>query len=225
MTVTSSSVRTFRWAVFLITLGYFIYRFFDTDPDQFGAQFRLLTVWGLTASTLSAWFMLQYSMGWSTRQYQIFASVTVVLNATVVLMYWKIYFQDPSLFYGADGQPRAWHQEYFLHAVGPALQIFDAFFILGAFRVFRGLIGYIMAVPVAYIVWIELLVRPMNDTPVGSVTTGLPYLFMNDMDVSERATFYGTTVATMFILFLISWTIAWALRKVVRRPSDAPRSL
>lgn len=221
----STGVKAYRWAVFLITLGYFLYRFYETSPGYFGAQFRFLTIWALTASTISAGLMLRYSVGWSDRRHEVLPSVAVVLNATVVLMYWKIYFQDPTLFYGADGTPSPWHQEYFLHALGPALQIFDAMFILGAFRPIRRIAAWVAFIPVAYIVWIEALVSPMNERPIGSVTTGLPYLFLNNMDVSGRTTFYVTTVLTMIVLMLIAWAIAALLRRLRASPQSVSQSL
>lgn len=215
----------YRWAVFLITLGYFLYRFPEATPGYFGAQFRFLTVWALTASTISAWFMLRLSMGWSTARREVFAAVTLVLNATVVLMYWKIYFEDPSLFYGDTGEPGPWHQEYFLHAVGPLLQAIDAFFILGVFRRLRPVVAWMAVVPLAYIVWIEAVVSPMNVKPVGSVTTGLPYLFLNNMEFAGRSVFYITTIATMLILMLICWALAAGFRRLSLSPPGVAQSL
>ena len=217
----SSTIHTYRWFVFLITLGYFLYRFIDQPAGYFGAQFRFLTIWALTASTLSAWFMLRLSMGWSGRRHEVFASMTVVLNATVLLMYWKIYFTDPALFYG-DGEGPVWHQEYFLHGLGPALQMIDAFFILGVFTRLKATALAVLVMPLAYVAWIEFLVHPLNDRPIGDVTTGLPYLFLNNMEVPARLTFYATTVGSMLVLFVIGATLAWALRTFSRR--GAPQS-
>lgn len=213
MSQNTTTIRAFRWFVFLITLGFFLYRFIDTNPGYFGAQFRFLTVWGLTASTLSAWFMLRLSMGWSTARHEVLASVTVVLNATVLLMYWKIYFTDPTLFYGDTGGP-VWHQEYFLHGLGPALQIIDAILILGVFTKLRQTAIWVVLLPLAYIVWIEALVHPLNARPVGEVTNGLPYLFLNNMEVAGRATFYGTTIVSMLVLFAGGIALAWVLRRM-----------
>ena len=214
MSERSTGVKGYRIAVFVITLGYFLYRFYETSPGYFGAQFRFLTIWALTASTVSAGLMLAYTMEWTERRADVFASVTVVLNATVVLMYWKIFLQDPKLFYGADGDMPPWHQEYFLHALGPILQIFDAVFIMGAFRRFWKTAAWVAIIPLAYITWIEGLVSPMNARPVGSVTTGLPYLFLNNLDVAGRTKFYVTTVITMMILFLVFWGLSAGLRRV-----------
>ncbi|MEM9433335.1 MAG: hypothetical protein AAGA12_05385 [Pseudomonadota bacterium] len=214
MSQVSTPVVAYRWFVFCITLGYFLYRFVDTAPGYFGAQFRFLTVWALTASTISAWLMLRLSMGWSQSRHEVFASVCVVMNATVVLMYWKIYLTDPALFYGADGRQNAWHQEYFIHGLGPLLQAIDAFLILGVFRPIRKIIGIVILIPVAYILWVELLVHPLNDAPVGRVTAGLPYRFLNNMEVFDRMGFYITTVVTMLALMFAAWVLAWLLRRV-----------
>lgn len=214
MSQTSKGVRIFRWFVFLITLGFFLYRFVDTAPGFFGAQFRFLTIWAMTASLVSAWFMVRLAMGWSTVRHEVWASVTVVMNATVVLMYWKIYLTDPSLFYGDGGRVNAWHQEYFIHGLGPALQVFDALFILGTFRSIKRIFGITVMIPVAYILWIELLVHPLNTAPEGRVTAGLPYKFLNHLDLPGRMQFYGTTVLTMLVLMAVAWGIAWILRRV-----------
>ena len=213
MSVETTPIRAYRWFVFLITLGYFTYRMYDADPAYFGMQFRFLTIWALTLSTISAWLMLRQSMGWSAARHEVLASVTLVVNATVVLMYWKIYLEDPALFYGADGDPSPWHQEYFLHGLGPALQAFDALLVLGVFRPIKRIALWVLAVPVLYIGWIEWIVRPLNVKPVGEVTNGLPYLFLNNLDVSGRLTFYGTTIVTMLVLMLVLWGLAALIRR------------
>lgn len=217
---TSQKVKTYRWAVLVVTLYYFLYRFFQTDLSVFGWQFRFLTIWALTASLVSAWNMVRLSMGWSDNRHETWASVTLVMNATVVLMYWKIYLQDPALFYG-DGSAPIWHQEYFLHALGPALQAIDALLILGVFTRIRSIILPVLAVPLAYVSWIEFALRPLNETPSGSVTSGLPYLFLNDMEVDGRIQFYITTVITMVVLALICWGIAAGLRALRLAPQPA----
>lgn len=222
--IQSPAVRIYRAFTFAITAFYFCFLFTTANLDTFGWQFRFLTVWGLTASMISAWFMLRLSMGWSMARHEIWASVTVVLNATVVLMYWKIYFTDPALFYGDAGGPDVLHQEYFLHALGPALQMFDAFFLLGAFRRVKATALCVLALPVIYILWAEMIVQPLNDVPVGSVTTGLPYLFLNNMAPDARMGFYATTVGTMLVLFAVGVGLAWVLRWLTSR-SAAPRSL
>ena len=41
----------------------------------------------------------------------------------VVILYWKLFFEDPM---SVNNRPPVWHQEYYLHAVGPLLQWIDA---------------------------------------------------------------------------------------------------
>ncbi len=221
MDQSAPAMRTIRWGIFALTAGFFVFKLFTANWDYVGGHFRFLTIWALTFSALSSWFMLRLSMGWATARREVFASVTVVLNLTVVLMYWKIYFEDPSLFYGADGQPGPWYEEYFLHALGPALQVFDALILLGAFTQMKRVAAYVTALPIAYLIWIEFIISPLNDGPVGSVTTGLPYLFLNNMDVAGRAMFYLTTTITMLVLMLVAWGLAAAIRKVRRVPAAA----
>ena len=222
MTQTSTPVRVYRVITFALCVFYFLYLFYTSNKDAFGWQFRYLTVWGLTASVISAWFMLRLSMGWSTARQEVWASMTAVLNATVVLMYWKIYFTDPALFYGDGGGPEHLHQEYYLHAIGPSLQIVDALFILGAFSKLRRTCLAVAAVPILYVAWIEGILHKVNVTPEGSVTNGLPYLFLNDMDMSARLGFYGTTIVTMLMLFAVGAALSWVLRRIGFSPEGQP---
>lgn len=219
----TSFARGYRWFVLAITLFYFINQFFATDLSIFGWQFRFLTIWALTASLISAFFMVRLAMGWSDKRHEVWASVTLVVNATVVLMYWKIYLQDPALFYGQGDGP-VWYREYFLHAAGPVLQTIDALFILGVFQRMKQTVACVIAVPIAYVAWIEFALRPLNDTPSGDVTSGLPYLFLNDMGVSGRINFYITTTVSMLVLMLIFWGLSALLRRLRLSPSTAPQS-
>jgi hypothetical protein len=43
--------------------------------------------------------------------------------------------------------------------------------------------------------------------PVGDVTAGLPYPFLNDMDWGGRQSFYMTTTGTGIFAFIICWVI------------------
>ena len=203
---TSTAVTTYRWFVFLLALGYFILEFFTTGKSDFGAQFRYLTIWGLTANLIVAWLMLRYSMGWSDKTYNAFVSASVVLGAIVVFMYWKLYFTDPKLVNGDSVMP--WYQEYYLHLGSQILMMIDAFFILGAFRRLTATFAAMMVIFLGYIAWIELLVGPLNSFPEGSATSGLPYPFLNDMATGPRMIFYGSTIVTAIVFMLIGWGVA-----------------
>lgn len=203
----------FRLIVMILAAFYLIEGFFYIeDWSAIGWQFRFLTNWGLAMSLASAYFMWAYSTGRRATEAHIWASVTVVMNVLVVYLYWSIYLADPTNFY-EDGVPIDWWREYYLHLVGPILQWIDAFFIMGAFRNWKKIAGYLIGLVIAYPVFIEGVVAPLNATPVGRVTNGLPYLFLNHKDFVGRLEFYGTTIIGAVIVFGICVALAWALRR------------
>ncbi len=204
---TSSAVTTYRWIVFLLALGFWLYQFTRFPLDVFGWQFRYLTIWGLTANTLVAWMMLRYSLGRSDKTYNSFVSASVVLGLMVMFLYWKMYFTDPALL-NVGGKPMPWYQEYYLHGVSQFLMMIDAFFILGVFKDLKRTFVTMMAIFIPYILWIEFLVQPLNSFPEGKVTSGFPYPFLNDMEFSQRLVFYATTIVTSVVFMFICWGIA-----------------
>ncbi|MBZ0128578.1 MAG: androgen-induced gene 1 family protein [Rhodobacteraceae bacterium] len=210
-------VLNYRWVVFLLALGFWFYQFSQTSLDHFGWQFRFLTIWGLTAALITSWLMLRLSLGRSERQFNAIVSATAVLEVMVVFLYWKLWFTDPALV-NSDG-PNPWYQEYYLHALGPALMLFDAFFILGAFHSLWRTCLIVLAIFVGYTVWVEVLVAPLNSFPEGSATHGLPYPFLNDMAMDQRLVFYGTTIGTGLALMLIGWVLA----QIIARLRGVPR--
>ncbi len=197
-----------------MALGYWFYQFSQTSFDAFGWQFRFLTIWGLTAALIVLYLMLRYSIGRGDRTYNPFVSAAAVLEAIVVFMYWKLWFIDPSLVNSSD--PIIWYQEYYLHAVGPALLAFDAFFILGVLRRIVPTAAVMLVVFLTYISWLEFLVAPLNSFPEGEKTNGLPYPFLNDMGDYDRWAFYATTIGAAFVFMLTGWGIAKGLRLIRR---------
>ena len=140
--------------------------------------------------------------------YPAFISATAVLNIMVVFLYWRLYFINPALVKGDN--TTVWFQKYYLHLIEPALILIEALFISRAFdQMLRG-----MGVTVACVVWTEGLVGPLNDTPVGSLTSGLTYPFLNDLEMCGRTNFYATTIATALVFYLICCTVAWGMRKM-----------
>ena len=112
-----------------------------------------------------------------------------------------------------DNTP-VWFQEYYLHLIGPAIILIEALFISRAFDQMLWGMSVTVALCVAFVVWTEGFVGPFNDTPVGSVTSGLTYPFLNDMDMGGRMNFYATTIATALVFYLICWAVAWGMRKL-----------
>lgn len=197
----SRGVLIYRWAVFVLAAGYVIYQvMWAGDYSAGGGPFRFLTIWALMASFFCASRMLAYSEDRSDGEWRVAAAVTAVLNAQVVILYWKLWLENPAQV-NLNG-PVVWHQEYYLHALGPMLQWIDALFILGAFGRLRAAAMGIAVLVLAYVGWIELVVQALNDTPRGSVTSGLPYPFLNDLDGAGRGWFYLTTALGGMVILL-----------------------
>lgn len=204
----------FSLIAFVLALGYSIYQFTTQDGGNFGWQFRYLTIWGLTAAMVAHYLLWRSRTTGTAMTYHGFIAGTAVLNIMVMFLYWRLYFIDPRLVNG-DNTP-VWFQEYYLHLLGPLIIVFDALFLSQAFqRPLRGVMS-IIVLCLAYIGWSEVLVGPMNDTPVGDVTSGLPYPFLNDMDMMGRAAFYGTTIATALVFFALSWGLCVLYRRYGR---------
>jgi hypothetical protein len=214
----SSNIRKFRWAVFLLAAFYFCYAFTKMVPSEIGWQFRFLTNWALAMSFLSAFYMLQRSLGRREARHEVWASTTVVLNIMVVVLYWKIYFADPSQFYENGVRTIPLWQEYYLHLVGPILQWIDAFFILGAFRPIKKILTLSIGINLLYIAWIEGVVQPLNSTPLGTITSGLPYRFLNNLELGERGSFYLQNTIAAIVMVILCWSIATGLRKLNLSP-------
>lgn len=211
--MSSGSVKTYRWLVFLLALGYSLYLFLVTDHSLFGWQFRYLTIWALTTNLLVAGQMLRLSLGRTKNDWNSFVSMGIVLNVIVVVNYWKLFLTDPTAL-NSDGNGLIWYMEYYLHLIGPILMVFDAYVFIGAFRNVRRVCLYSVILCLAYPAWAEFLVAPMNSRPNGSVTNGLPYPFLNDLQIPQRLTFYGTIMASNFVFIGIGWGIArFAARK------------
>lgn len=193
MDIHARPVLIFRWAVFLMAGSYCLYQIlFGNWMSAFG-PFRFLTIWALFLSFYSASRMLALSELRITRRHEVTAMCASVLNVMVVYLYWKLYFTDPSLVNG--GRTPLWHQEYYLHLAGPALQIFDALFVGRVFRrVWRGVLP-LVGIIAAYVMWSELVLQRLGDEPLGNVTSGLPYPFLNDLELAGRMTFYGANCA------------------------------
>jgi len=213
---------TFRWVTFLLAGGYCLYQVVFADYSNPGGPFRFLTIWALFLSFYSASRMLALSEGRAVRDHHRTASVAAVVNVMVVYLYWKLFFTDPALVNG-NGDI-VWHQQYYLHALGPALQIFDALFVARVFRRPWRALTPLMAVLIAYIAWAELFVQRFNTLPSGDVTSGLPYPFLNSMEWGDRLGFYGMNIAMALVTLAALSGICWAICKVATSETDQPQT-
>ena len=217
MTETRAPILAYRLLVVLLALGFTAYQLGRADWSNAGGPLRYLTNWALIASALAAVAMMARSLGLSDRRRDALVAVAAVMNAVVVIQYWRLYLMDPANV--NSGDPLVWWLEYYLHLTGPVLQWIDALFILRAFRgghlrALTALIGLV----VVYALWAELFVGPLNDKPSGSVTSGLPYPFLNNMEFQARLIFYGVNAAVVAVLYAAFVGIV----RLIPRPPAAP---
>ena len=177
----------YRFVCLLLSIGYFLYQFTDANYNNFGIQFRYLTIWGLTGAMIATWLLYRTKREGFPETHLPFVSAIAVLNAMVVFLYWKLYFIDPSLVNYSGSI--VWFQEYYLHVLGPLFIILDSLFFNNSFtQIKKGLLT-ILGICLLYILWTEALTGPLNTTPEGAVTNGLPYPFLNNMAFAERISF------------------------------------
>ncbi|WP_322891142.1 MULTISPECIES: hypothetical protein [unclassified Yoonia] len=216
--MTMTIVSIYRWLVFLLAAGYCIRTLVFGGYDAFGGPFRFLTIWALFMSFFAASRMMALMEGRSYNRWDGFVCMTAVINTMVVMLYWRLYFADPTSV-TPDGQLAAWHLEIYLHLVGPLLQVIDTIFVHRSYRRLGPALVWLVGVIVAYVGWAEFLVGPMNDTPIGSVTSGLPYPFLNNLELSERMVFYTTNLATGLVLLFVYAGIALIVRRRLPAPA------
>ncbi|MEM0978041.1 MAG: hypothetical protein AAGJ34_10935 [Pseudomonadota bacterium] len=205
MTENAPAVRVFRVIVAALAVFYFFEPLFSAD-ERFFFRAKFLTLWGLYGSTAVAVLMLARSFSWIEQRFDGFVSMVIVLNVLVVFLYWRLYFQDPALVNGDTILP--WWREYYLHLLCQILMWIDAFFIFGAWRKIWAGLAWLAGIIAAYVLLIEFYIKPRNSEPVGDVTNGLPYPFLNNMEVVERLGFYGTTAVTGFVFALVTLGLA-----------------
>ncbi len=208
--------KIYRWIVFLLAAGYCLRMILLSDYTQFSGPFRFLTVWALFCSFFAASRMMAIEEGRSTKRWDGFVSMTAVVNAMVVYLYWSLFLNDPASV-TRDGKLGEPYLELYLHALGPLLQWIDATFIHRAFRRMTSAFLWLFGLISLYIVWIEFAVQPLATSPKGTVTQGLPYPFLNSLLPADRITVYGTYFLAAAVLLMVFTGIAWGVRRLFPR--------
>ncbi len=172
----------------------------------FGKQYRYFTLWSLLANFMAVLFLnlsLRFTFFDQTKP---FIAISSMMGLFTIILYWGLFFIDPNLVNYAD-ERLDFFREIYLHFVGPALLFFDAFILKKAFTHFKKIIPYAFIINFGYFGWLELFVEPNSDFPVGKITAGLPYPFMNDMLLEHRLIF-------MVICFLCGASLIWIFTKL-----------
>lgn len=209
----------YRRACLILAFGYWVYQFFATDLSYFAIHFRYLTTWALTLAVIAFALLTLQSHQKKPEAYLGFIAASAVVNILVVFLYWRLYFIDPALISGDRNSVPVWYQQYYLHLLGPALLSIEAIFMSRAFQKVVHGIALTIFICLLYSLWIETVVSPMNDRPVGALISGMPYQFLNDMEFGARLRFYGTTILTSLGFFALAGLITWlAARLLPARP-------
>lgn len=207
-------ILSYRIAAFVLAVGYFFYVVATASYNGFAGPLRYLTVWSLVMSIASFWYLIKQSRFDDAPRREGFIAANAIIAAMVVLLYWRLYFADPTSV-TRDGQLANFWLEAYLHAAGPALLWIDAlFFHRGFQRIATGL-TWLVGTIAAYLSWTEFVIQPLSAVPEGTVTSGLPYPFLNNMELGERLVFYGVNFATAVVLFLAFAAVAWVIRRLI----------
>ncbi|MGR3436629.1 MAG: hypothetical protein ACU0CO_17365 [Shimia sp.] len=208
----SPALRAWRWGVFALAAFYCVWMTATADYSGAGGPFRYLTIWALFLSFFCASRLLAYTEHRSARRWDAVIAATAVVNGMVVFLYWRLYFADPASV-TRDGSLGIWWQEYYLHALGPALMWADALVVNRPFRRPLASAAVLVGIVAGYLTWAELFVGRFNAVPVGSVTSGLPYPFLNDMELPARLTFYATNLALALGILAVLFALGWVIRR------------
>ncbi|MEL6610389.1 MAG: hypothetical protein AAFO93_15900 [Pseudomonadota bacterium] len=209
----SRPVILYRWLVFALAAFYSVYMLTTSSYEGAGGPFRYLTIWALLLSFFCASRVLAISERRSDRRWDAVIAATAVVNAMVVFLYWRLYFADAASV-TRNGELGVWWKEYYLHGAGAVLMWIDAIVINRPFRRLVASALTLVGIVVAYVAWSELLVGPLNGTPIGSVTTGLPYPFLNNLELAGRLEFYGVNVVTALVVLAVFFALGWVMRRV-----------
>lgn len=205
-------VLIYRWVVFLLAAGFLLRQIvIHGDYTPAGGPFRHLTVWALLLSFFAASRMLALTERRSDLDWPVLVAVVAALNGMIVILFWRLELAGGDLV--RIGRPNPAYVDYYIHAVGPALQWIDALFVYGAIRRFWWSFLALLGLVSVYTAWIEFFVGPANDTPIGRVTDGLPYPFLNDLEPAGRLAFYAQAAAAGAGLLLLIFMLSRAIRR------------
>lgn len=190
---------------------------FFSEYGQFAGPFRYLTVWALFLSFFCASRMIALEEQRITHRFDGIVSMTSVINAMVVFLYWRLYFADPTSV-RQDGELGPLYLEMYLHLAGPLLQWIDAVFIHRSFRRLGAALLWLVGVISTYVIWSEFILQRLNDEPVGTVTSGLPYPFLNNLELADRAIFYGSNILVAVVFLLGFAAVRWCVVRLFPAP-------
>ena len=88
LNLSSNFILRYRLVCLLLSVGYFVYQFMAANYENFGIQFRYLTIWGLTGAMVSSYLLYRSKRNNLPETYHAFVSAVAVLNSMVGFLYW-----------------------------------------------------------------------------------------------------------------------------------------
>ncbi len=209
------SLLLFRGVCFLLALIFIVDIFFLAGSDLFentgfGKQFKFFTLWSFVANFSVCLILFLGMFEFRIRINDSIVAIATMMGIFTVILYWGLFFIDPNLVNYTD-QRLNFLREYYLHLLGPLLLSIEGFFYSRAFKNFLNIAKYAALVNFGYFAWIEFIIAPLNNFPLGKITKGLPYPFMNDMNSTERLIF---AIACFIFGLLFIWLFTRIQQKI-----------
>lgn len=194
-----------RLGVLLLATGFWAHQFALQDLADFGWQFRYLAVWALTLGLVAGALTFRLSLVPDAGAPDSLLLVASAVSALQAILFWRFQLDDPSVLGPASAGASPLAIAY-LHGIMPLLVWIETVFLSRASRGLPAAIGWLLVTLLAYVLWIEAAVLPLNPVPAGAVTSGLPYPLLNDMTQPERIVLYARSSALgLALLVLAGW--------------------
>ncbi len=202
---------------FIILATFFVYINFERFHlffISFGGAYRFWSDWGFAACVLSCYWMLS-----STKRKKHAIGISVISAASVSYagLYWVFFLGAP----GSGALPVSFEPvtTAIIHSVVPLLQIINTIFFVNSFQRLKPIMYRILVLTIAYVIWLIVLVAPLNDTPSGTVTSGYPYPFLNNLSFIEVL---GSLIVGIVLLTMLCALLVAFLRRLVMRWQKNP---
>jgi hypothetical protein len=158
-----------------------------------GEKFVYLTNWVMTLNIgLAAHALIPSQIKFLKIFYFTYLSIAS-LNIFIVMLYWGLRAADPS-FLGVDTTEWSifyWVWDIYLHLVMMTFVLIEVLLLSSRRSPIMPAYACLVVVFIGYIVYLEMYVSQVFNSPCGSLGCGFPYPFLNELDYSGRAIFYG----------------------------------
>lgn len=192
----SSAERTFSAAPMLFRMASLslLSYFWWIGVGSFGSEkFVYLTNWIMTLNIgLAVHALIPSQINFLQFLQRTYLSIAS-LNIFIVVLYWGLRVADPS-FLGVDTTEWSifyWVWDIYLHLVMMIFVLIEVLLLSTRRSPIMSAYAGLVLVFIGYIIYLEIYVSQVFNTPCGSLGCGFPYPFLNELDYSGRTKFYG----------------------------------